>query len=58
MPVAAATRELVQSLIGNGYTDCDFAALLEQEARSAGHKLEPEDVEVGDGLSDSSDKAA
>jgi 3-hydroxyisobutyrate dehydrogenase-like beta-hydroxyacid dehydrogenase len=58
MPVAAATRELVQSLIGNGYTDCDFAALLEQEARSAGHDLKAEDVDVGDGLSDAPHKAA
>ncbi len=50
MPVAALTREIVQSAIGNGYTDCDFAALLQVQAAVAGHKLEPENVEVGDGL--------
>ena len=33
MPVAAAAQQVVQSLIGNGFTDVDFAALLELEAR-------------------------
>jgi 3-hydroxyisobutyrate dehydrogenase-like beta-hydroxyacid dehydrogenase len=50
MPVAAAARECVQALIGNGYVDCDFAALIEQEAKNAGYKIESEDVEVGTGL--------
>jgi 3-hydroxyisobutyrate dehydrogenase len=50
MPVASAARECVQALIGNGYTDCDFAALIEQEAKNAGYEIEPEDVEVGTGL--------
>ena len=36
MPVAATTREVVQSLVGNGYVYCDFATLLELEARNAG----------------------
>ena len=52
MPVAAATQEIVRALIGHGYEDIDFAALLELEARTAGYELEPEDVAVGDGLSD------
>jgi 3-hydroxyisobutyrate dehydrogenase len=52
MPVAAATQQAVQALIGHGYVDTDFAALLELQARSAGLELEPEDVEVPDGLSD------
>ena len=39
MPVAAAARECVQALIGNGYVDCDFAALIEQEAKNAGYKI-------------------
>ncbi len=51
MPVAAATREIVQAVIGNGNTDCDFAALLHHQAAAAGHALEPENVEVSDGLS-------
>jgi len=50
MPVTAATREVVQALIGNGYVDCDFAALLELEAKAAGLELEPENVEVDSGL--------
>lgn len=57
MPVAATTREVVQTLIGNGYADCDFAALLELEARAAGHILVSEEVEVGDGLTDTADEA-
>lgn len=51
MPVAAATRELIQAMIGNGFADEDFAALLSQEAKAAGLDLKPENVEVGDGLS-------
>jgi 3-hydroxyisobutyrate dehydrogenase-like beta-hydroxyacid dehydrogenase len=51
MPVAGVAQEIVQGMIGNGYVDVDFAALLEQAARAAGHSLEPEDVRVSDGLS-------
>jgi 3-hydroxyisobutyrate dehydrogenase-like beta-hydroxyacid dehydrogenase len=50
MPVTATTREIVQSLIGHGYGDQDFAALLSLEAKAAGLDLEPENVAVGDGL--------
>ncbi len=50
MPVAAAARELVQALIAQGRTEEDFAALLDQQARSSGVELEPEDAEVSDGL--------
>jgi len=50
MPVTALTREIVQSMIGNGYTDCDFAALVEIEGKAAGLKLKPENVAVDDGL--------
>jgi 3-hydroxyisobutyrate dehydrogenase-like beta-hydroxyacid dehydrogenase len=52
MPVAATTQEIVQGMIGQGYEDIDFAALLELEARASGHALEPENVPVSDGLSD------
>jgi len=50
MPVAALVREIVQSLIGNGYVDCDFAALLALEAKAARLALQPENVPVSDGL--------
>lgn len=50
MPVAAATQEIVQGMIGRGYTDVDFAALLELQADASGMALEAEDVEVSDGL--------
>jgi 3-hydroxyisobutyrate dehydrogenase-like beta-hydroxyacid dehydrogenase len=52
MPVAATAQQAVQALIGQGFTDVDFAALLELEARNSGLTLEPEDVDVPDGLSD------
>ena len=50
MPVAALTREIVQAMIGNGYADLDFSALLAQEAKAANLTLEPENVAVSDGL--------
>lgn len=50
MPVAALVREIVQALIGNGYLDCDFAALLELEAKAAHLPIQPENVPVSDGL--------
>jgi 3-hydroxyisobutyrate dehydrogenase len=54
MPVAAAAEQVVQSLVGNGYDDVDFAALLEYEAKASGLELRPEEAEVSDGLSDAS----
>jgi 3-hydroxyisobutyrate dehydrogenase len=50
MPVAAAARELVQALIAQGRTEEDFAALLDHQAQLSGIELEPEDVDVSDGL--------
>jgi 3-hydroxyisobutyrate dehydrogenase-like beta-hydroxyacid dehydrogenase len=50
MPVAATTREAIQSLIGNGYLDTDFATLILLQARNSGIELKPEGVEVSDGL--------
>ena len=50
LPVAALVREIVQSLIGNGFTDCDFAALLTLQARASNLDLQPENVTVSDGL--------
>ena len=51
MHVTALVREMLQSLIGQGYTDQDFATLLIQQAKAAGMPLEPENVKVSDGLS-------
>lgn len=50
MPVAATVREIVQQLMGNGYVDCDFAALLELQATNSNYKLESENMEIDDGL--------
>ncbi|MBI3709356.1 MAG: NAD(P)-dependent oxidoreductase [Proteobacteria bacterium] len=50
MPVAATTREAIQSLIGNGYLDTDFATLILLQARNSGIDLKAEGVEVADGL--------
>ncbi len=50
MPVAVMVREIVQSLIGNGYVDCDFAALLALEAKAARLTLQPENLPINDGL--------
>jgi len=51
MPLAGATRDLIQSMIGQGWSEQDFATLLLQQAEASGIKLKPENVEVGDGLS-------
>jgi 3-hydroxyisobutyrate dehydrogenase-like beta-hydroxyacid dehydrogenase len=51
MPLAAATRDLIQALIGRGWTEQDFATLLLQQAQASGIALEAENVEVKDGLS-------
>jgi 3-hydroxyisobutyrate dehydrogenase-like beta-hydroxyacid dehydrogenase len=50
MPVAAAAQQAVQALMGFGYDDVDFMALIELEARASGLALEPENVPVSDGL--------
>ena len=52
MPVAAAAQQVVQALMGFGYDDVDFMALLELEARGSSLELAAENVPVGDGLSD------
>ena len=50
MPLASATRDLVQTMIGNGLSEQDFAQLLVLQARASGLELEPENVAVSDGL--------
>ncbi len=51
MPLADAAEEIVERLAESFGNDVDFAALLALEAREAGLELEPENVEVDDGLS-------
>jgi len=51
MPLASATRDLIQSMIGRGMREEDFATLLAQQAEASGIELKPENVEVKDGLS-------
>ncbi|HEV3011624.1 MAG TPA: hypothetical protein VGX52_21590 [Burkholderiales bacterium] len=50
LPLASATRDQIQSMMGRGWTEQDFAALLLQQAQASGLKLQSENVEVGDGL--------
>ncbi|MDQ2962358.1 MAG: NAD(P)-dependent oxidoreductase [Pseudomonadota bacterium] len=50
MPLASLTRDIVQTLIGRGMTEEDFAQLLLLQAEASGLKLEPENVPVSDGL--------
>jgi 3-hydroxyisobutyrate dehydrogenase-like beta-hydroxyacid dehydrogenase len=50
MPVAGLVREIVQTLIGHGYGEKDFAALVALEAKGAHLDIVPEDVVVSDGL--------
>jgi 3-hydroxyisobutyrate dehydrogenase len=50
MPLTALAREMVQSLIGRGHVEDDFATLLLQQADASGLKLVKEDVAVDDGL--------
>ena len=51
MPLAAATRDLVQAMMDRGMKEEDFATLLLQQAQASGIALKPENVEVKDGLS-------
>ena len=51
MPLASIARDQVQSLIGHGMGDDDFAQLIVLQAMASGLELEPENVPVDDGLS-------
>jgi 3-hydroxyisobutyrate dehydrogenase len=51
MPLASLVRDLVQTLIGKGHADKDFAALILLAAQASGIELTPENVPVNDGLS-------
>ncbi|MFZ2650794.1 MAG: NAD(P)-dependent oxidoreductase [Burkholderiaceae bacterium] len=50
MPLTSLTRDVVQSLIGHGLGDADFAKLIVLQAKASGLELQPEQVAVGDGL--------
>jgi 3-hydroxyisobutyrate dehydrogenase len=50
MPVASLVHQLVQSLVGHGSGDEDFAALIRMQAQSAGLQLVSEDADISDGL--------
>jgi 3-hydroxyisobutyrate dehydrogenase len=50
MPLASMTRDLVQSLMGQGYSAQDFAALLLLQAKTSGVEMRSEGVSVDDGL--------
>jgi 3-hydroxyisobutyrate dehydrogenase len=51
MPLAMAAAQLVASAVGAGHRDLDFATLILEQARRSGLTIEPENVEVDDGLS-------
>jgi 3-hydroxyisobutyrate dehydrogenase-like beta-hydroxyacid dehydrogenase len=51
MPLASLTRDLIQSMMGRGMKEEDFATLIVQQAQASGIELKPENVEVKDGLS-------
>ena len=51
MPLASITRDMIQTLIGHGMDEEDFAKLIVLQARASGLELKPESVPVGDGLS-------
>ena len=51
MPLASITRDLVQSMMGQGMSEEDFSTLLLQQAKASGIELKPENKTVGDGLS-------
>lgn len=50
MPITAEVHQIIQSAIGRGYGEEDFAALIRLQAAGAGIELESENVEVDDGL--------
>ena len=50
LPVTQLTRNIIDRAVRDGHTDCDFAILLDQQARDSGLDLQPENVIVDDGL--------
>ncbi|HTW04087.1 MAG TPA: NAD(P)-dependent oxidoreductase, partial [Streptosporangiaceae bacterium] len=58
MPVASLVHQIVQGLVGRGYGEQDFAALLMLEAQSSGLELVSEETDVSDGLEPPGDAGA
>ena len=50
MPLASITRDVIQTLIGSGMGEEDFAKLIMLQAQASGLTLRPENVPVDDGL--------
>ena len=50
LPVTQVTRDIVDEAVEAGHTDCDFAILLDQQAKKSRLELRPENVAVDDGL--------
>jgi 3-hydroxyisobutyrate dehydrogenase len=50
LPLTQLTRDLVNRAVEAGHTDCDFAVLLELQAKASGLTLKPENVAIDDGL--------
>lgn len=50
MPVAALVHQIIGGLIGAGYGDGDFAALIALEAAASGLALASENAHISDGL--------
>jgi len=55
MPITNHTRDIIQTLIGNGHGDSDFAALIELQAKASGYDIQPENVAVSDGLQEAAE---
>lgn len=51
MQTSTITRDVIQSAIGNGYgDDVDFGIVLEHIAKASALEMEPENIDVSDGL--------
>ncbi len=50
LPATQLARDMVDKAVQAGHTDCDFAILLDKQAKAAGMTLQPENIAVDDGL--------
>lgn len=50
MPIASAAAQIIAGAVGAGYRDNDFAELILEQARRSGLAIQPENIEVDDGL--------
>jgi 3-hydroxyisobutyrate dehydrogenase-like beta-hydroxyacid dehydrogenase len=51
MPLTSLTRDLLQTMMGQGMSEEDFATLIVMQAKASGIELAPENVPLDDGLS-------